>query len=102
MQVAEVINSIKGSLGDIFVEPLENCSPHGIFVDANSVKAVCQFLYENEAFYFDMLSCITGIDNGPEVNTMEVVYNLYSIPYEKAHTFKENTASGRLGRASIA
>jgi NADH-quinone oxidoreductase subunit C len=28
-----------------------------------------------------MLSCVTGIDNGPETNTMEVAYNLYSIPF---------------------
>jgi NADH-quinone oxidoreductase subunit C len=28
-----------------------------------------------------MLSCLTGIDNGPEAATMEVVYNLYSIPF---------------------
>ena len=28
-----------------------------------------------------MLSCQTGIDNGPDAGTMEVVYNLYSIPY---------------------
>ena len=29
-----------------------------------------------------MLSSITGIDNGPEDNTMEVIYNLYSIPFD--------------------
>ncbi len=28
-----------------------------------------------------MLSCITGLDNGPEAGTMEVIYNLYSIPH---------------------
>ena len=28
-----------------------------------------------------MLSCITGIDNGPEAGTMEIAYNLYSIPF---------------------
>jgi NADH-quinone oxidoreductase subunit C len=28
-----------------------------------------------------MLSCITGIDNGPQQNTLEVIYNFYSIPY---------------------
>jgi NADH-quinone oxidoreductase subunit C len=28
-----------------------------------------------------MLSCVTGIDNGTDAGTMEVVYNLYSIPY---------------------
>ncbi len=30
----------------------------------------------------DMLSCITGLDkDGPEAGTMEVIYNLYSIPH---------------------
>ena len=29
-----------------------------------------------------MLSCITALDNGVEKATMEVIYNLYSIPYE--------------------
>ena len=28
-----------------------------------------------------MLSCVTGVDNGPDVGTMEVIYNLYSIPF---------------------
>jgi NADH-quinone oxidoreductase subunit C len=32
--------------------------------------------------YFDSLSCITGMDNGPQAGTMEVIYNLYSIPYD--------------------
>jgi NADH-quinone oxidoreductase subunit C len=31
--------------------------------------------------YFDMLSCVTGIDNGVAANSMEIVYNLYSIPF---------------------
>jgi NADH-quinone oxidoreductase subunit C len=42
---------------------------------------VLQALQQNTSTYFDMLSCITGIDNGPQAGTMEVVYNLYSIPY---------------------
>ncbi|RAU84423.1 NADH-quinone oxidoreductase subunit C [Pontibacter arcticus] len=42
---------------------------------------VCLELHDNEETYFDFLSCLTGIDNGPEAGTMEVAYNLYSIPY---------------------
>lgn len=43
---------------------------------------VCRFLRNDERLFFDQLACVTAIDNGPEANTMEVVYNLCSIPYE--------------------
>jgi NADH-quinone oxidoreductase subunit C len=46
-----------------------------------AIAEVCRFLYEGEHTYFDLLSCITGIDGGPEASSMEVVYSLYSIPY---------------------
>jgi NADH-quinone oxidoreductase subunit C len=59
----------------------EKATPKAIIVPATDVKKVCQELYQNPETYFDMLSCVTGIDNGVEVNTMEVVYNLYSIPF---------------------
>lgn len=42
---------------------------------------LCQELHINPKMYFDYLSCITGIDNGPEKGTMEVLYHLYSIPF---------------------
>ncbi len=51
-------------------------------IPAERLIAVCEELYSNENTYFDFLSCITGIDNGPEEGTMEVVYHLYSIPYD--------------------
>lgn len=60
----------------------ENATPKAIKIHAGDLHAVCQALYENPETYFDMLSCITGIDNGPENGTIEVAYNLYSIPYD--------------------
>ncbi len=51
---------------------------------AEKIAEVCQFLHENEQTYFDFLECITAIDNGPAKGTMEVIYHLYSIPYEHA------------------
>jgi NADH-quinone oxidoreductase subunit C len=42
---------------------------------------ICFFLQQNPQTYLDFLSCITGIDNGKEAGTMEVIYHLYSIPY---------------------
>jgi NADH-quinone oxidoreductase subunit C len=43
---------------------------------------LCTFLKDNPQTYFDYLACLTGIDNGPAKASMEVVYHLYSIPYQ--------------------
>lgn len=59
----------------------ELCTPRAILVAPEAVDVVCQELHSWERSYFDQLSCITGLDNGPEAGTMEVIYNLYSIPY---------------------
>ncbi|AHM59890.1 NADH (or F420H2) dehydrogenase subunit C [Flammeovirgaceae bacterium 311] len=59
----------------------ENGMPPAVLIAPDAIDVVCRFLYEGEQTYFDLLSCITGVDNGPEAGTMEVVYNLYSIPY---------------------
>jgi NADH-quinone oxidoreductase subunit C len=47
---------------------------------AAHILPVCVFLWKNPATYFDSLSCITAIDQGPEAGKMEVIYTLYSIP----------------------
>lgn len=65
--------------GAILGEDLK-ATPNALIIDAKKIHAICAFLHESESTYFDMLSCLTGIDNGPESGTMEVVYNLYSIP----------------------
>ena len=59
-----------------------NANPNAVLLSPDDLIPVCQVLYQNPATYFDMLSCITGIDNGPEAGTMEVAYNLYSIPFD--------------------
>jgi NADH-quinone oxidoreductase subunit C len=59
----------------------ENASPRAIRIQAEDLVAVSSALYAHEESFFDMLSCITGIDNGPEKGTIEIAYNLYSIPY---------------------
>ncbi|MFM2441868.1 MAG: hypothetical protein RL449_509 [Bacteroidota bacterium] len=47
---------------------------------AEQILSVCEFLWKNPATYFDSLSCLTAIDQGPEAGKMEVIYTLYSIP----------------------
>lgn len=53
-----------------------------ITVSGESLADICDFLHKNPTLYFDFLACITGIDNGVEANTMEVIYHLNSIVYE--------------------
>lgn len=59
----------------------KNASPAVIRLDASELKAVCSKLFSDERTYFDMLSCITPVDNGPQIGTIEVIYHLYSIPF---------------------
>jgi NADH-quinone oxidoreductase subunit C len=58
-----------------------NCTPKAISILSDKIDLVCKELFENKSCYFDSLSCLTGLDNGPEKETIEVIYNLYSIPY---------------------
>lgn len=51
-------------------------------ISKDSLLTICRELHTNPQTYFDFLSCVTGIDNGPEKGTMEVLYHLYSIPFD--------------------
>ena len=59
----------------------EVSTPKAIKIASGDLTTVAQRLLEDPDMYFDTLSCVTGIDNGPAAATMEVVYNLYSIPF---------------------
>jgi NADH-quinone oxidoreductase subunit C len=58
-----------------------NATPAIVVIPATDLVHICKHLHSGTATYFDMLSCITAIDNGPQAGTMELVYNLYSIPF---------------------
>lgn len=59
----------------------ETSTPKAIKIASTDLVAVMEKLFHDPSVYFDMLSCVTGIDNGPVASTMEVAYNLYSIPF---------------------
>ncbi|MDI9869202.1 NADH-quinone oxidoreductase subunit C [Flectobacillus roseus] len=75
-QINDLITSELGS--DIILGKDHQC----LHISTDKIAVVARFLFENENCYFDMLSCITALDNGVEKATMEVIYNLYSVPYE--------------------
>lgn len=82
MKLEEIKSVIDSKFPDAVVGIKEDSSPSIIEIPRDQIHGVCSFLHENEKTYFDSLACLTGIDNGEEENTMEVVYTLYSIPYD--------------------
>lgn len=60
----------------------DNATPKAIVIDKDDLLSVCRHLLGDEGLYFDSLSCVTGVDNGPAAGTMEVIYNFYSIPFD--------------------
>lgn len=77
----EIIELIKTTCthGEVIVD--ESATPKAVKIPQDDLLLVTRKLFESPLSYFDMLSCLTGIDNGPAAGTMEVVYNLYSIPF---------------------
>ncbi|HZY81428.1 MAG TPA: NADH-quinone oxidoreductase subunit C [Cyclobacteriaceae bacterium] len=75
----EFLNIILESDPSAAVVP--NSTPQTIAVDPKKLITVAENLLRSSQTYFDQLSCVTGIDNGVEAKTMEVIYHLYSIPY---------------------
>ena len=65
----------------------------------DSLAEVCMLMHTHEECYFDMLSCLTGLDNGVEKGTMEVIYNLYSIPFEHGLMLKVIVERNKVGEA---
>lgn len=89
MDTNQIIELIKTTFGEAAVlEVVEASNPTVVEVEVGHSLGIFDFLHKDERLYFDMLSCITGIDNGPEAGTMEVIYNLYSIPFEQSLAIK--------------
>jgi NADH-quinone oxidoreductase subunit C len=56
-------------------------TPKGVKIHQGDLRKVCASVHQHESVFFDMLSCISVVDNGPEAGTLELIYNLYSIPF---------------------
>lgn len=84
MTFEDIISTLKSALGKETVISLdENSTPKCVEIASENLIPVMNHLHETEGLYFDALSCITGLDNGTEANTIEIIYNLYSIPYDQ-------------------
>ena len=82
MSIEEIKELINNHLPEMVREVIQNTTPATLKVDPSRILELCAFLQTDKSLYFDSLSCLTALDNGPESGTMEVVYTLYSIPYD--------------------
>lgn len=81
MTFSEIAAFLTDQFGPALTTNTQNPQPY-LIIPANQLVEICQFLRDDDRLFFDLLACITAIDNGLEINTMDVIYNLTSIPYE--------------------
>ncbi len=73
---------------DIIVgEELTGLQP-ALIISPERITEVCLELRDNESTWFDLLSCLSGVDYGIEESMFGVVYHLASIPYKTQLTLK--------------
>ena len=98
MQLPPIIALLKQELGqEIILGEDTQAKPQAIIVPAQRIAEVCQVLHEHSQTYFDYLACITALDNGLDAGTLEVIYNLYSIPYNLQLMIKLTVARNKPG-----
>lgn len=88
LEAREKLLSIIRELSQEEISEIPNSTPFGVIVKKEIILSLCDRLHQDSNTYFDMLSCITGLDNGPEAGTMEVIYHLYSIPFDQSIVLK--------------
>jgi NADH-quinone oxidoreductase subunit C len=100
MTFEAIIDLLKEKFGEEVILGTDmQSTPPAIQVQVEKIAAVCQELHEHEQAYFDYLSCLTALDNGPEAGTLEMIYHLYSIPYDLSVTLKVMVPRNQEGEA---
>lgn len=98
MTFDEIKGLIINMFGDEVILKEDLTSPqHSITIPNERLLEVCQFLHVQPQLYFDFLTCITAIDNGAEIGTIEVLYHLNSIPYEHSFVLKVEVERNKEG-----
>jgi NADH-quinone oxidoreductase subunit C len=89
MSFQEIIDLLKNKFGeDAILLIHEDVLQPFVIVKTELLFPICKELYTNSSTYFDFLSCLTSIDNGVEKNTLELIYHLFSIPFEHKFIIK--------------
>lgn len=81
----DFVRLIKNKFDDLpIIEAIDTTNPQPIItVNKTHFLELCDFLMSYPKLFFDNLACISAIDNGPEIGTIDVVYTFNSIPLEQ-------------------
>lgn len=88
MTLSEIKSLLETKLPGAVVGEDLICFPAALRIHPDLILDTCELLHSHPSLYFDQLACLTGIDNGPEVNIMEVIYALNSLPKSHRLTLK--------------
>ena len=83
-----IIDFLRSKFSDTEIALQESSVPLCAGIPQERLVAIMLELHTNPSTYFDQLICITGLDNGPEAKTMEVIYTLNSIPFNRSLQLK--------------
>lgn len=82
MHFKEIVALLTQQLGPgVVLAEDPKSTPPAILVAAQCIAEVGYTLHTHEATYFDYLTCIIALDNGPKESSLELIYHLYSIPH---------------------
>ena len=83
MTFEEIVDAVKAAFDAKVLEKIDTeASPKAIYINRINLFEVMEYLHQNDQLYFDSLSCLSALDDGAESQDLELVYNLYSIPFD--------------------
>jgi NADH-quinone oxidoreductase subunit C len=74
-----VVEKIKGAFPDAIEDVYDFRGERTLFIKKENIKAICQFLRDNEDLRYDYISDICADDLLPEFPRFAVSYHLYSL-----------------------
>jgi NADH-quinone oxidoreductase subunit C len=98
MNFSELATILQEKFKDsISVQNTETLQPRILIEKKEFLLEIAHFLYSDEHLYFDNLACIIALDNE---TSFEVIYQLYSYPFEHSITLAivlDKELDGQLG-----
>lgn len=85
-EIAQILIDKFGA--DVIQERQSGNLQPALVIRPDLIVAVCEELRDNESTWFDFLSCLSGVDHGPEENKFSVIYHLASIPHQNQLVLK--------------
>lgn len=88
MTPQEIYDRLAAEFGNSITEFSDEPFARFIVVDGPAWYQIAEYLKADPDLFFDSLMCITGVDQGPKKETMEVVYDLFSMRHRHKITIK--------------